>query len=76
MAFQGIPDRYLTTRATHGSLAQASPTPSDEFDECLENAVERADERATNGEGSKLGRFIKFSMDVAHCTADYISPFN
>ncbi|WP_419861883.1 hypothetical protein [Candidatus Palauibacter sp.] len=38
--------------------------------------VERADERATNGEGSKLGRFIKFSMDVAHCTADYISPFN
>ena len=56
--------------------AQATPTPSDEFDECIENAVVRADERATNDEGSKLGRFVKFSMDVAHCTADYISPFN
>ena len=55
--------------------AQASSTPSDEFDACIENAIERADEHATDNEGSKLSRFIKFSMDVAHCTADYISPF-
>ena len=56
--------------------AQANPTASDEFDACLENVVARADERATNGEGTTISQFIKFSMDVAHCTMDYMSPFH
>ena len=56
--------------------AQASPTASDQFDACIDDAVVRADERATNGESSLAGRFIKFSMDVAHCAMDYMTPFH
>ncbi|MDT8368699.1 MAG: hypothetical protein RQ745_05800 [Longimicrobiales bacterium] len=63
----------------HGRAVRPGPifgqTHSDEFDACLEEAVTRADERATNGEGSGYSRFVWFAVDVAACTAAFINPF-
>lgn len=50
-------------------------TATDEFDRCLNEAIERADERAANGEETRFLRFIAFNMDVATCVASYLSPF-
>ncbi len=47
-------------------------TASENFDCCLENAVEAADNRADDGEGTKFSRFLDFTADVAECAVGYI----
>ncbi len=52
-------------------------TVMEELDECLEAAVDAADQRAETDEGgSIILRFLEFSIDVSACALAAISPFH
>lgn len=52
----------------------AAQTSSEVFDECLIDAVNAADARAQRGDGNRWTRFVEFAVDVAACTADFVTP--
>ena len=50
-------------------------TQIEEFDLCLEYAIDAADQRAEQDDDNALMRFLWFNTDVAACTASLILPF-
>jgi hypothetical protein len=50
-------------------------TQTEQFDLCIEYAIEAADWRAEEDDDSALIRFLWFNVDVAACTASLILPF-
>lgn len=52
----------------------AAQTPSQEFDQCLIEAVEAAERRAEEGDGNRWTRLLEFGIDVFACTAEFVTP--
>ena len=50
-------------------------TQVEQFDLCIEYAIDAADQRAERDDDTVLMRFLAFNADVAACGASFILPF-
>lgn len=50
-------------------------TLMEEYDECLYDAIDAADQRAERDDESTWLQFVEFNLDVAGCTVNLPNPF-
>ena len=70
-----VPRAELAADCTDWSGDSRPCTQVEQFDLCIEYAIDAADQRAERDDDSALMRFLSFNVDVAACSASLLLPF-